>query len=159
MPRSNCIQYGRDAFSALWRASSSFNNILVVCALSGTLSIGAVAQTSGAYLQTNIISDGSTVQALVTDPTLINPWGVSVGPAIWIDKAGNGSVAVATAAGTVAVPSLPSVRIPLRPLPRRRTSVRAERYTTATPLSSIFQVAHRPCSSSARSMVRLPPGM
>ncbi|MBB5319524.1 TIGR03118 family protein [Tunturibacter empetritectus] len=63
-------------------------------------------------MQTNIISDGATVKALVTDPTLINPWGVSVGPAIWIDKAGSGSVAVDTAAGTIAAPSLPSVTIP-----------------------------------------------
>jgi uncharacterized protein (TIGR03118 family) len=112
MLRSNFISSVRDAFPSLWRASSSFNHIFVVGALSSTLSIGALAQTSSTYVQTNIISDGATVQALVTDPTLINPWGISVGPAIWIDKAGSGSVAVDTAAGTVAVSSLPSVRIP-----------------------------------------------
>src|SRR3984885_4248884 len=112
MLRSNFISYVRDAFPSLRRASSSFNHILVVGALSGPLSIGALAQTSSTYVQTNIISDGATVQALVTDPTLINPWGVSVGPAIWIDKAGSGSVALDTAAGTVAGPSLPSVTIP-----------------------------------------------
>jgi len=92
--------------------SSSRTSILVVGALSSTLSIGALAQTSSTYVQTNIISDGATVKALVTDPTLINPWGVSVGPAIWIDKAGSGTVAIDTAAGAVAVPSLPSVTIP-----------------------------------------------
>jgi uncharacterized protein (TIGR03118 family) len=112
MLRSNFISSIRDAFPSLRRASSFFNHILVVGALSSTLSIGALAQTSSTYVQTNIISDGATVQALVTDPTMINPWGVSVGPAIWIDKAGSGSVAVDTAAGTVAVPSLPSVTIP-----------------------------------------------
>jgi uncharacterized protein (TIGR03118 family) len=112
MLRSNFIPYVRDAFSSLRRALSSFNHILVVGALSGTLSIGALAQTSSTYVQTNIISDGATVPALVTDPTLINPWGVSVGPAIWIDKAGSGSVAIDTAAGAIAVPSLPSVTIP-----------------------------------------------
>jgi hypothetical protein len=85
---------------------------LVVGALSSILSIGALAQTSSTYVQTNIISDGATAQALVTDPALINPWGVSVGPAIWIDKAGSGSVAIDTAAGAIAVPSLPSVTIP-----------------------------------------------
>jgi uncharacterized protein (TIGR03118 family) len=111
MLRSNFISYVRDAFPSLRRDSSSFNHILVVGALSSTLSIGALAQTSSTYVQTNIISDGATVQALVTDPTLINPWGVSVGPAIWIDKAGSGSVAVDTAAGAIAVPSLPSVTI------------------------------------------------
>jgi uncharacterized protein (TIGR03118 family) len=112
MLRSNFISYVRDAFPSLRRASSSFNHILVVGVLSGILSIGALAQTSSTYVQTNIISDGATVQALVTDPTLINPWGVSVGPAIWIDRAGSGSVAVDTAAGAIAVPSLPSVTIP-----------------------------------------------
>lgn len=87
---------------------------LIVSAISGILSIGALAQTSSTYVQTNIISDGGpgSVPALATDPTLINPWGVSVGPAIWIDKAGSGSVAVDTAAGALAVPSLPSVTIP-----------------------------------------------
>jgi uncharacterized protein (TIGR03118 family) len=102
----------RGAFPSLRRVSSSFTHIFIVGALSGTLSIGALAQSSSTYVQTNIISDGATVQALVTDPTLINPWGVSVGPAIWIDKAGIGSVAIDTAAGAVAVPSLPSVTIP-----------------------------------------------
>jgi uncharacterized protein (TIGR03118 family) len=102
----------RGAFPSLRRLSSSFTHIFIVGALSSTLSIGALAQTSSTYVQTNIISDGATVQALVTDPTLINPWGVSVGPAIWIDKAGSGTVAIDTAAGTVAVQSLPSVTIP-----------------------------------------------
>jgi uncharacterized protein (TIGR03118 family) len=110
MMRSNFISC--DAFPSLRRASSSFNHILVVGALSGILSIGALAQTSSTFVQTNIISDGATAQALVTDPTLINPWGVSVGPAIWIDKAGSGSVAIDTAAGAIAVPSLPSVTLP-----------------------------------------------
>jgi uncharacterized protein (TIGR03118 family) len=104
MLRSNFISSVRDAFPSLRRASSFFNHILVVGALSSTLSIGALAQTSSTYVQTNIISDGATVKALVTDPTLINPWGVSVGPAIWIDKAGNGTVAVDTAAGSAAIP-------------------------------------------------------
>jgi uncharacterized protein (TIGR03118 family) len=114
MLRINFISSVRDAFPSLRRASSSFNHIFVVGALSSTLSIGAIAQTSSTYVQTNIISDGGpgSVAAQITDPTLINPWGVSVGPAIWIDKAGSGSVAVDTAAGAIAVPSLPSVTIP-----------------------------------------------
>jgi uncharacterized protein (TIGR03118 family) len=120
MLSSNFISSVHDAFPSVRRASSSFNPIerknlfysLVVGALSSILSIGALAQTSSTYVQTNIISDGATAQALVTDPALINPWGVSVGPAIWIDKAGSGSVAIDTAAGAIAVPSLPSVTIP-----------------------------------------------
>jgi uncharacterized protein (TIGR03118 family) len=120
MLNSNSVSYFPDISALCRRASSSFNPLanknwsypVAVVALAGILSIVASAQTSSTYVQTNIISDGATVKALVTDPTLINPWGVSVGPAIWIDKAGNGSVAIDTAAGTVAVPSLPSVTIP-----------------------------------------------
>jgi uncharacterized protein (TIGR03118 family) len=112
MLRSKLISSVRNAFPSLRKASSFFNHILLIGALSSSLSIVALAQTSSTYVQTNIISDGATVQALVTDPTMINPWGVSVGPAIWIDKADSGSVAVDTAAGTAAVPSLPSVTIP-----------------------------------------------
>jgi len=117
---SNFKAYFHDASPTLRRASVFFsaragNNWfypVVLVALTGVLSIGTLAQTSSTYVQTNIISDGATVKATVTDPTLINPWGVSVGPAIWIDKAGSGSVAVDTAAGAIAVPSLPSVTIP-----------------------------------------------
>jgi hypothetical protein len=55
------------------------------------LEAGASGQQT--YVQTNIIS-GTPGAAAVTDPTLINPWGVSVGPAIWIDAAGSGLVKV-----------------------------------------------------------------
>jgi uncharacterized protein (TIGR03118 family) len=119
---SNFKSYFHDASTSLRRASVSFSARagkhwfypVVLVALTGVLSIGALAQTNSTFVQTNIISDGGpgSVAAQVTDPTLINPWGVSVGPAIWIDKAGGGSVAVDTAAGAIAVPSLPSVTIP-----------------------------------------------
>jgi uncharacterized protein (TIGR03118 family) len=53
---------------------------------------------SGSYTQTNIVSDGS-VPAQKTDPTLINPWGVSIGPAFWIDTTGTGFSLVDDASG------------------------------------------------------------
>ncbi len=52
------------------------------------LPFGAFAQTS-VYVQTNLISDGA-VPAKQTDPTLINPWGVSIGQDWWIDSPGSG---------------------------------------------------------------------
>jgi uncharacterized protein (TIGR03118 family) len=61
------------------------------------LPLGALAQF-GSYTQTNIVSDGS-VPAQKTDPTLINPWGVSIGPAFWIDTAGTGFSLVEDASG------------------------------------------------------------
>ncbi len=64
---------------------------------SALLSAGAFAQTG--YVQTNIISDGA-VPAAQTDPTLINPWGVSVGDGnLWIDTAGSGFSLVDSIAG------------------------------------------------------------
>jgi uncharacterized protein (TIGR03118 family) len=66
----------------------------------------AFAQTS-TYTQTNIVSDGA-VAAAQTDPTLINPWGVSIGPQFWIDSPGSGFSLADDANGTkafaVAVP-------------------------------------------------------
>jgi uncharacterized protein (TIGR03118 family) len=59
--------------------------------------VAALAQTS-AYVQKNIISDGS-VPAEKTDPTLINPWGVSIGPDFWINTAGTGFSLVEDASG------------------------------------------------------------
>jgi uncharacterized protein (TIGR03118 family) len=78
---------------------------LVVC--SAVLCGGALAQTSS-YLQTTILSDGS-VPAAQTDPTLLNPWGVSIGQgSLWIDTAGSGFSLVDSIAGVksfaVAVP-------------------------------------------------------
>lgn len=77
---------------------------LAVALLAAPLS--AVAQVS-AYVQTNIISDGS-VPAAQTDPTLINPWGVSIGPDFWIDAPGSGFSLVDDASGNkdfaVAIP-------------------------------------------------------
>jgi uncharacterized protein (TIGR03118 family) len=61
------------------------------------LPAGALGQ-SASYTQTNIVSDGS-VPAQKTDPTLINPWGVSIGPAFWIDTAGTGFSLVDDASG------------------------------------------------------------
>lgn len=61
----------------------------------------AASAQSTSYTQTNIISDGS-VQAQKTDPTLINPWGVSIGPEFWINTAGTGLSLVDDASGNKA---------------------------------------------------------
>jgi uncharacterized protein (TIGR03118 family) len=94
--------------ASLNRARNKWRRQLMIGAMSGILSTAALAQTASTYVQTSIVSDGS-VPAAVTDSTLINPWGVSVGPAIWIDKTGSGAVAVDTSAGA---PVIPAVSIP-----------------------------------------------
>jgi uncharacterized protein (TIGR03118 family) len=58
----------------------------------------ALAQGSSSYVQKNIISDGS-VPAQQTDPSLINPWGVSIGQEFWINTAGTGFSLVDDASG------------------------------------------------------------
>lgn len=60
----------------------------------------AGAQSSGTYEATNLLSDGS-VPAVVTDPSFVDAWGVSEGPAFWINTAGTGLDYVATAAGKI----------------------------------------------------------
>jgi uncharacterized protein (TIGR03118 family) len=82
----------------------SFVGLAILAICCGMLSTTALAQTT-TYVQTNIISDMPGT-ASVTDPTLINPWGVSVGPAIWIDATGSGLVKVDTVAGATVLPNV-----------------------------------------------------
>jgi hypothetical protein len=75
-------------------------NLLTLCLSATTLCGFAAAQTPGTYTATNLLSDGS-VTAAVTDPSFINPWGVSVGPAFWINTQATGFDYVVTATGTI----------------------------------------------------------
>lgn len=70
----------------------------LITAFTALLLPSTMLAQSGSYTQTNIVSDGS-VAAQKTDPTLINPWGVSIGPAFWIDTAGTGFSLVDDASG------------------------------------------------------------
>jgi hypothetical protein len=79
---------------------TSFKTLLALLLGASSLSTLATAQTAGSYQATNLISDGS-VTAAVTDPQFINPWGVSVGPAFWINTQSTGLDYVATATGSI----------------------------------------------------------
>jgi uncharacterized protein (TIGR03118 family) len=61
------------------------------------VSVVASAQTSS-FVQTNIVSDGS-VTAQQTDPNMLNPWGIALGKAFWIDGQASGFSLVDNAAG------------------------------------------------------------
>jgi uncharacterized protein (TIGR03118 family) len=67
--------------------------------LLGGVSAVASAQTGNSYQVTNLISDGS-VTASVTDPNLINPWGIGIGSTVWISGEKSGREIVTTATGT-----------------------------------------------------------
>jgi uncharacterized protein (TIGR03118 family) len=101
------------------------------------LPAAATAQSS-AYVQTNIISDGS-VPAKTTDPTLINPWGVSIGQEFWIDTAGTGFSLVDDASGNKAF----AVSIP------PATSGQAHGFPSGTVFNSNSSVFNIPNSGSA----------
>ncbi len=64
------------------------------------LACPAHATAPKGYLQTNLISNGS-VDAKVTDSNFIDPWGVSLGPAFWINTTGSGLDYVAGANGAI----------------------------------------------------------
>jgi hypothetical protein len=67
--------------------------------LLGAVSAFASAQTGNSYQLTNLISDGS-VNASITDPNLINPWGIGIGSTVWISGEKSGREIVTTATGT-----------------------------------------------------------
>lgn len=79
---------------------------LFLATITTLLSLPSLAQTSS-YVQTNIVSDGS-VQASKADSNLVNPWGIAIGKAFWIDSPGSGLSLIDDAQGnqqfTVAVP-------------------------------------------------------
>jgi uncharacterized protein (TIGR03118 family) len=73
-----------------WLAAAAAIGAAVVAALvPAALAGGPAPQTTNAYEQTNLVSDIPGV-AHVTDPHLVNPWGVSAGPTtpIWVSDNG-----------------------------------------------------------------------
>ena len=96
-PAANKITTNRSSFPQF---KTSVKTLLTLLLGASSLSAVANAQTAGSYQATNLISDGS-VTAAVTDPQFINPWGVSVGPAFWINTQATGLDYVATATGSI----------------------------------------------------------
>jgi len=83
---------------------------LSLATLAAASSLCSFAQTSS-FTQTNIISDGS-VSAAKTDSRLINPWGLAIGKAFWIDSPGSGFSLVVDAQGNPQPPLAVAVPAP-----------------------------------------------
>src|SRR5690348_18243538 len=84
--------------SSLGRLSRLLLAVLGLLAIGGLTPIGAAASaaptrasTSGTVLQTNLVSDLPGVAA-VTDPNLVNAWGISesAGSPFWVSDNGTG---------------------------------------------------------------------
>jgi uncharacterized protein (TIGR03118 family) len=98
---SNCLPYDCPTSAAVNRRSAALA-LALACILLGIASLAwpAHAAAPKGYLQTNLISNGS-VDAPVTDSNFIDPWGVSLGPAFWINTTGSGLDYVAGANGAI----------------------------------------------------------
>src|SRR5579862_8136000 len=95
LPLSNSFRSGqsiRRSFAAL-------------ALLAAASSIPAAAQVGGAYVVTNIVSDGS-VPAAFTDTAFVNPWAISDSGTWWISATGSGTgyaIASTPTAGTIGI--------------------------------------------------------
>jgi uncharacterized protein (TIGR03118 family) len=103
---STCHSSDRSIPAAANRRSALL--ALALLAIVASISWPAHAAALKGYLQTNLISNGS-VDAAWTDSNFIDPWGVSLGSAFWINTTGSGRDYVAGANGaisfTVTIPS------------------------------------------------------
>jgi uncharacterized protein (TIGR03118 family) len=63
---------------------------LVTSTVVGALSAGALRADDAKLVQTNLVSDLSSLRATITDPELVNPWGVSHLPTspFWVSNQG-----------------------------------------------------------------------
>jgi len=104
------------------RAARAAAAAFVLVAAGGALAPAtAVASQHGAdsgYTETLLVSDRASDQAPLTDPTLINPWGISFGPAtpLWVVKNGSDSTTLyRSLAGTPPITQLFSVGLQASP--------------------------------------------
>jgi uncharacterized protein (TIGR03118 family) len=76
--------------------------IITLCAgavvLSTTLNAPAQAATNTKFDVVNVVSD-IRGKAAVTDPKLVNPWGLAMGKTLWVSNTGTGSATVYSGAG------------------------------------------------------------
>src|SRR5215472_15631350 len=90
-----------------WNAKSFFSSMGLLAALVLVVSSPAVGQS---YKQTNLVSDLPGV-ANITDPNLVNPWGIAFGPTspFWISDNNAGVSTLYNGAGTPFPPGSPLV--------------------------------------------------
>ena len=111
----------------------------------GMLALLALPAHSQNYTVTNLVSDGF-VPAVTTDPSLINPWGISYAPGgnpFWISNNGSGTSTLYDGAGN---------KIPLTvtiPLPAGATG-------TSAPTGQVFNIAPHVFQVTSGGKTRVP---
>ena len=99
--------------------------------MSDTISAAAVMATAApiTFIETPLISDVAT-PGVMTDPNMVNPWGISYGPTspFWLSDNNTGSTSIDSVSGAaVTVNTIPAVTIP-GPTPG----------TTSSPTGQVF---------------------
>lgn len=86
---------------------------LPFAALAAALSLVSGVASAQNYVQTNLVSDLTTVGAVTVDPQLKNAWGLARGAtsAWWVNAAGTGTSRLYSGAGAI-ITGLPQVTVP-----------------------------------------------
>ncbi len=116
--------------------------LLAACAFA--LCLPALAARADTFTQTNIVADKASFGAMVTDPTLLNPWGIALssGSPFWLSANGNGTAPVYTDTGskllTVTVPAPPGQTTPSAPTGQVFNSTTAFALSNGKPAAFLF---------------------
>src|SRR5271163_4986221 len=92
-----------------------FEGVLPVGLVALGLSVSIASTASAApYVQTDLVSDLSAVGATITDPTLVNPWGISHSATspFWISDQGTSLANLWAVAGPTTVTKVTAVNPP-----------------------------------------------
>ena len=92
-------------FTRLWGVAA-----VLAAAAGATLALTSAAGATGGYRQFNVVSD-QPGHAAMTDPALVNPWGLAAGPGTPIWAANNGTSIATLYRGDVG--GMPASKVPL----------------------------------------------
>jgi uncharacterized protein (TIGR03118 family) len=94
--------------------TKSIQAVLLTAVASGALCAGAPPARAATYLQTDLVSDLSTLGAEVTDPDLKNSWGLSFQPngPVWVSDQGTQNATIYGVTGATVTKESLTVAIP-----------------------------------------------
>jgi uncharacterized protein (TIGR03118 family) len=94
--------------------TKSIQAVLLTAVASGALCAGAAPARAATYLQTDLVSDLSTLGAEVTDPNLKNSWGLSFQPngPVWVSDQGTQNATIYGVTGATVTKESLTVAIP-----------------------------------------------